>query len=135
MTSAIEDVRQALGQNDFSAAVARIETGVSSGEFTPNMACRAALQVLSSSRDPNLLQRLSGALAKVNPRNDERHLIDLLRSICTDTRNGRINVSAEDFRKIAASASPGHRPLILKVWDAMELFNEGKDAETIDMLG
>jgi len=134
MTSVIEDVRQAIERNDPSAAVAEIESCVSSGVCDTVVVCRAALRVLSACSDPILCQRLSKAITAIKPEPTEAYLLSLVISLCNCKENDRVDVDASRFRELVAT-SPGRRPAILAVWDAMELFNQGKDRDAIDVLG
>ena len=133
MTSVIEGVRQAIDRNDPAAAVAEIESCASSGVCDTIVVCRAALRVLAACSDPILCLRLSKALTAVKPEPTEAYLLSLVISLCNCKENDRVDVDASRFRELVA-ASSSRRPAILAVWDAMGLFNQGKDRDAIDVL-
>ncbi len=133
MTSVIEGVCQAIDRDDPTAAVAEIESCASSGVCEAIVVCRAALRVLVACGDPILCLRLSKALTAVKPEPSKAYLLSLVISLCNCKENDRVDVDASRFKELV-STSPGRRPAILAVWDAMKFFNQSKDRDAIDVL-
>ena len=133
MASVIERTRQAMDRNDSASAVGEIESYASTDARDVTLLCRAILLVISECIDASLCQRFSRVLATLEPQPAEAYLANLVASLCNCKPDGRVDVDVLRFREFVA-ASSGRRPAILAVWEAMELFNQGKGRDAIEAL-
>jgi len=133
MAEVIESTRQAMDRNDPSGAVGEIESYASSAACDTIVMCRTALMVLSGCTDRILCQRLSKALKALEPQPPEAHLVNLVISLCNCEENGRVDVGVLRFKEFI-EASSRRQPAILAVWEAMQLFNQGKGREATELL-
>ncbi|MBN2209715.1 MAG: hypothetical protein JW759_10530 [Candidatus Coatesbacteria bacterium] len=133
MASVVERTRLAVDRNDSASAVGEIESYASSDARDVALLCRAILIVLLKCTDASLCQRLSRVLTALEPQPGEAYLANLVASLCNCRIDGRVDVDVLRFKEFVA-ASSRRRPAILAVWDAMELFNQGKGRDAIEAL-
>ncbi len=131
--SVVERTQEAMGRSDAAGAVAEIEASVSSGAARATAVCWAALLVLSGCAERPLCERLAKALSRLKPGPQDAYLVALVISLCNCDKDGRVAVDVKRFKDLA-EASSGPRPAILAAWQAMQLFNQGKGQEAIEVL-
>ncbi|HUT03530.1 MAG TPA: hypothetical protein VM163_06535 [bacterium] len=131
--SVLERTQEAMGSSGAAGAVSEIEASVSSGDSSVGLVCQAALLVLSGCADRPLCERLAKSLSRLEPGPKDAYLVALVISLCNCDRHGRVGVDVQRFKDLA-EASSAPRPAILAAWQAMELFNQGRGQEAIEML-
>lgn len=128
MSLIVDKAQRALESEGPGAAVSVLESLASNGANTASI-CRAALLILASSEDSGVSKRLLGVLTNLRSKSAEDYLLELVVKVC-EQRSGRIDVDVGRLQK-RFKADGGKRPLVLTVYEGMELFNKGRGRDAI----